>query len=123
MVKLHPATQPSHRAGRALLHPAFGIEREATLAVRREFIRLGEEDRKLLAKLEPWAGRVAADIAREFYDWQFQFPLPTLAFFPRRSQLLTETPLAAWLRQQVLRKRRRRGISTGFSAGRRWIGA
>ena len=78
VVKPHPATQSSHRAGRALA-PRFGIG-ESNLAVRREFIRLGEDDRKLLAKLEPWAGRVAADIAREFYDWQFQFA-PTLAFF------------------------------------------
>ena len=74
----HPATPPSHRAGRALA-PRFGID-EDNLAVRREFIRLGEADRKLLAKLEPWAARVAAEIAREFYDWQFQFA-PTLAFF------------------------------------------
>jgi methyl-accepting chemotaxis protein len=41
---------------------------------------LGETDRKLLAKLEPWAGRVVADIARDFYDWQFAFA-PTRAFF------------------------------------------
>ena len=78
MASPHPATPPSHRAGRALA-ARFGVA-ESNLAVRREFIRLGEEDRKLLTKLEPWAARVAADIAREFYDWQFQFP-PTLAFF------------------------------------------
>src|ERR1035438_6407625 len=76
--KPHPATAPSHAAGRALA-TRFGIG-ESNLAVRREFIRLGEEDRQLLAKLEPWAARVAADIAREFYDWQFLFP-PTFAFF------------------------------------------
>ena len=54
VVKPHPATQPSHRAGRALA-PRFGIG-ESNLAVRREFIRLGEDDRKLLAKLEPLGG-------------------------------------------------------------------
>ena len=76
--KPHVATPPSHRAGRALA-PRFGID-ESNLAVRREFVRLGEADRKLLAKLEPWAARVAAAIARDFYDWQFTFA-PTRAFF------------------------------------------
>jgi hypothetical protein len=96
IVKPHAAAQSSHRAGRALA-PRFGIG-ESNLAVRREFIRLGEDDRKLLAKLEPWAGRVAADIAREFYDWQFQFP-PTLAFFEAFAAS-RKVPLAA-VRQQL----------------------
>ena len=74
----HPATPASNRAGKALA-PRFGID-ERNLAVRREFVRLGEAERQLLAGLEPWAARVAADIAREFYDWQFAFG-PTLAFF------------------------------------------
>ena len=87
----HPATPPSHRAGRALA-PRFGID-ESNLAVRREFIRLGEADRILLAKLEPWAARVAAEIAREFYDWQFQFA-PTLAFFEAFA-ISRRMPLAA----------------------------
>jgi methyl-accepting chemotaxis protein len=76
--KAHPGTPPSQRAGKSLA-PRFGID-ESNLAVRREFVRLGEAERKLLADLEPWAARVAADIAREFYDWQFAFA-PTLAFF------------------------------------------
>ena len=107
--------QPSHRAGRALA-PRFGIG-ESNLAVRREFIRLGEDDRKLLAKLEPWAGRVAADIAREFYDWQFQFP-PTLAFFEAFAAT-RKMPLAA-VRQHW--KPRRPGTSTASSAALRRIG-
>ena len=94
--KPHPATPPSHRAGRALA-PRFGID-ESNLAVRREFIRLGETDRKLLAKLEPWAARVAAEIAREFYDWQFQFA-PTLAFFEAFA-VARRMPLGA-VRQQL----------------------
>jgi methyl-accepting chemotaxis protein len=73
-----PATAPSQRAARALA-PRFGIG-DANLAVRREFVRLGEPERALLTRLEPWATKVAADIAREFYDWQFQFT-PTLRFF------------------------------------------
>jgi len=68
------------RSERALA-PAFGIG-EASLARRREFIRLGEEDRKILMGLQDWASRVAPAIAREFYDWQFSFA-PTLMFFER----------------------------------------
>ena len=70
------ATAP--RSGRALA-PRFGVG-EANLAVRREFIRLNEEDRELLANLAPWAVSVAPAIAREFYDWQFAFG-PTREFF------------------------------------------
>ncbi len=66
------------RSGRALA-PLFGIT-EANLARRREFIRLNEEDRELLIRLEPWALRTSPEIAREFYDFQFSFG-PTLAFF------------------------------------------
>jgi len=62
----------------------FGID-EANLATRREFIRLGAEERSLLAGLIPWARSVAADIAREFYDWQFEFG-PTRRFFEKHAQ-------------------------------------
>jgi len=57
----------------------FGMD-DNNLSVRREFIRLGEEDRALLTELAGWAQDVAPDIAREFYDWQFNFP-PTRRFF------------------------------------------
>ena len=63
----------------------FGIN-EANLAKRREFVRLSDDDRRLLARLEPWAHRVAPSIAREFYDWQFSFA-PTLAFFDNISKV------------------------------------
>jgi methyl-accepting chemotaxis protein len=53
---------------------------DQNLAVRRLFIRLGEEDRALLAELAPWAQEVAPGIARAFYDWQFEFA-PTRQFF------------------------------------------
>lgn len=55
---------------------------EANLARRREYIRLGDAERELLAEMIPWAEEVAAHVAREFYDWQFSFP-PTRAFFER----------------------------------------
>ncbi len=57
----------------------FGMD-ESGIAQRREFIRLSAEDRRLLAEMAPWAQSVAAEIAREFYDWQFEFP-PTREFF------------------------------------------
>jgi len=72
----HP---PASKAGQMALAPRFGIN-EANLAVRREFVRLSEDDRRLLARLEPWAARVSKTIAREFYDWQFSFG-PTRTFF------------------------------------------
>jgi methyl-accepting chemotaxis protein len=53
---------------------------EKNLKLRRDYIRLGEKERKLIGEYIPWAEKNAADIAREFYDWQFSFPR-TRAFF------------------------------------------
>ena len=61
----------------------YGID-EKSLAARREFIRLGEEDRRIMMELIPWSTEVAPKIAEEFYDWQFNFG-PTLAFFQKFS--------------------------------------
>jgi methyl-accepting chemotaxis protein len=76
---LSPARFKSGRSAGRPLGAAFGIN-EANLARRREFIRLDEDARALLLRLEPWAIQAAPAIAREFYDWQFSFP-PTRAFF------------------------------------------
>ena len=57
----------------------------SNLAQRREFIRLGESERATLTQLVPWARRAAAEIAREFYDWQFSFR-PTRRFFEGQAQ-------------------------------------
>ena len=57
----------------------FGMD-DSSVAVRRAFVRLGEEERVLLSELEGWAQQVAPEIAREFYDWQFSFPA-TRQFF------------------------------------------
>src|SRR4029079_1386361 len=57
----------------------FGMD-EGSIALRREFIRLGEAERELLAEWAPWAQSVAPAIAKEFYDWQFEFG-PTREFF------------------------------------------
>jgi len=58
---------------------AFGLD-ERSLALRREFVRLGPEERELMAEMAPWAQSAAPEIAREFYDWQFGFG-PTREFF------------------------------------------
>ncbi len=59
----------------------FGID-EGNLGRRREFVRLGEEEQRMLADLVPWAETEAPVIAKEFYDWQFSFG-PTRALFER----------------------------------------
>ena len=57
---------------------------DQNLAWRRQFVRLGEDERRILVELIPWAQGVSADLAREFYDWQFSFPR-TRAFFERQA--------------------------------------
>jgi methyl-accepting chemotaxis protein len=57
----------------------YGMD-DSNLSQRRLFIRLNEGDRALLTEFAPWAQSVAAEIAREFYDWQFEFG-PTRQFF------------------------------------------
>jgi len=57
----------------------FGMD-DSNIALRREFIRLGEEERGLLAEMAPWAKSVAAQMAKDFYDWEFKFG-PTSEFF------------------------------------------
>jgi methyl-accepting chemotaxis protein len=57
----------------------YGMD-DQNLAVRRQFTRLDERDRALLTEMAPWAQSVAPDVAREFYDWQFEFPA-TRQFF------------------------------------------
>ncbi len=69
---------------RVALSEKYGMSEE-TVARRREFIRLDEEDRKAMLELIPWAQETAPVLAREFYDWQFSFG-PTAAFFTRYSR-------------------------------------
>ncbi|MGA2571384.1 MAG: methyl-accepting chemotaxis protein [Terracidiphilus sp.] len=57
----------------------FGMS-DRSMEQRRQFIRLGQEERDLLSELVPWIQSVAADIASDFYDWQFEFG-PTCEFF------------------------------------------
>jgi len=53
---------------------------ETNIALRRIFMRLGERDIAVLAKLAPWSQKAAAPIARAFYDHQVAFA-PTRRFF------------------------------------------
>jgi methyl-accepting chemotaxis protein len=62
----------------------FGID-ESNLETRRKFIRLGEEERSVLAGLISWARSMAPQIAKEFYEWQFEFG-PTRRFFETYAQ-------------------------------------
>ncbi|MEN9353081.1 MAG: hypothetical protein RL318_406 [Fibrobacterota bacterium] len=57
----------------------YGINAD-NLRLRREFLRLDHVDANLLASLAPWIRSHAATIAKEFYDWQFNFG-PTRQFF------------------------------------------
>jgi methyl-accepting chemotaxis protein len=76
------AARPSHSTHEnTAIGRRYGID-EDNLAERRQFLRLSEEDRLLLAELTPWARSVAPELAKQFYDWQFAFPA-TRAFFDR----------------------------------------
>lgn len=57
----------------------FAITDE-NLQLRRDFVRLGAKEAKLLKSLQAWARSVAPKIAKEFYDFQFAFGR-TRAFF------------------------------------------
>jgi len=78
----HPRSPPV--AQHESLASQFAIT-SSNLARRREFIRLGEEERALLTKLIPWAKQATPGIAREFYDWQFSFG-PTKKFFQSQAE-------------------------------------
>ena len=57
----------------------FDVDND-NLALRREFLRLGDEDKKVCIELIPWMEEHAPKIVREFYDFQFNFS-QTSAFF------------------------------------------
>lgn len=53
---------------------------ETNLNLRKQYMRLADNDVQVLKKLVSWADRIAEPLSREFYDHQFTSP-PTLAFF------------------------------------------
>ncbi len=57
----------------------------SNLQLRKQFIRLSEEDVEILKQLKPWAEKYAEIIAYDFYEHQFSFPA-TLAFFKAHAQ-------------------------------------
>ena len=62
----------------------FGID-DNNLTVRRQFLRLGDNEANLLTEMLPWAHSIAPTLIKEFYDWQFQFPA-TRRFFEGQSE-------------------------------------
>jgi methyl-accepting chemotaxis protein len=74
-----PAVEVNWNASGESIARRYGMD-DDNVATRRAFVRLGPEDRELLSAMAPWAQSVAKEIAREFYDWQFQFG-PTREFF------------------------------------------
>ena len=95
------------------LAPRFGIN-DSNLERRREFIRLGEEERELLLAFAPWAQKAAAGIAHAFYDWQFSFQ-PTLAFFENFAQA-RQLPLATL---RIMLEKTQAGYIAGIFEGAR----
>lgn len=69
----------------------FGID-EHTASVRRQFIRLGKEDREILLEMIPWIQSASVEIVKEFYDWLFEFG-PTCEFL-NNFALAHGTPIA-----------------------------
>ncbi len=53
---------------------------ESNLKRRREFLRLSQEEIQLFRQYRSWAEQIAPRLAREFYDYQFEFP-ETRQFF------------------------------------------
>ncbi len=60
---------------------------DASLKVRREFVRISAADIRALAGVAAWARREAPAIAREFYEFQFSFPA-TRTFFEGQAKRL-----------------------------------
>ena len=78
-VQLPIASAPVRTAGR--MCDRYGMSDQA-IAIRREWLRLGTEDREILTKLIPWSEEHGARLVQELYDWQFGFE-PTRRFFER----------------------------------------
>lgn len=63
------------------LNDKFDID-DTNLKLRREYLRLGEDEKAIMIELIPWAEEYAATIVKEVYDWQFSFSR-TSAFFDK----------------------------------------
>ena len=94
---IYVSAKPKHDKAQAELCRKYRIDEE-NLAMRRDFLKLGEEERTLLNELAPWAKSVAPEVAKAFYDWQFDFA-PTREYFEGFAQA-KKMPLAV-LRQHL----------------------
>jgi len=94
----------------------YGVTAES-LELRRRFLRLGDEDRQLLVGLESWARGKAAQLAKEFYDWQFDFA-PTREFFESFAEA-HRVPVAS-LRAQLERTQAEAFLSIFSGARDNW---
>ncbi|MCC6364294.1 MAG: hypothetical protein IT165_12270 [Bryobacterales bacterium] len=92
------------RKPKVQLGQRFGID-EGNLAARRAFLRLGEQDRAILAGLVGWSRRIGPALVKEFYDWQFEFPA-TRRFFEKHA--VKKGVSLAMLRQHL------EGTQTGY---------
>ena len=81
---------------------------DASLKVRRDFIRLTDADVKALKGVAGWARNVAPTIAKEFYDFQFSFGASRV-FFEGQAKRLGVA--ASW--------RARRPVTTGAFSRKR----
>ncbi|MEM8485780.1 MAG: PAS domain-containing protein [Bacteroidota bacterium] len=61
------------------LNDKFHID-DFNLRQRREFLRLGEEEKAIMIELIPWAKTNGPRIIKDLYDWQFSFPNTTAIF-------------------------------------------
>src|SRR5579871_672767 len=75
---MDPDTKPVNS-----LSSKLGVD-DASLARRREFLRLGAKERELVSSLIPWSVKTAPALVKDFYDWQFSFR-PTRAYFEQRA--------------------------------------
>ncbi|MCS7272995.1 MAG: protoglobin domain-containing protein, partial [Fimbriimonadales bacterium] len=104
---------------------------DQNLRLRKEFLRVSNEEVDILRKYTPWAERIIADYVREFYDFQFSFS-ETRAFFERyaRRKGISLTQLRAGLEQaqanyvlEIFREAQRGGeFGTDYFARRLRVG-
>jgi hypothetical protein len=76
---MDPSTKPLNS-----LLIQLGVD-DASLARRREFLRLGDKERQLLIGLISWSAKAAPSLVKDFYDWQFSFH-STRTFFERHAE-------------------------------------
>lgn len=83
------AAKNEKKAGRGVRSQSRLIDKfdinDINLNLRKEFLRLGEQEQEIMAELVPWAEEHGARIVKRFYDWQFSFSR-TLDYFEQMSE-------------------------------------